>query len=90
MVELCRVTRVSERTLQYVFSAEYGVTPIEFVRIRRLQLARRELLSASQGANVIRGIVRRCGYRHGGKFAAAYRGPYGEFPSDTLRRDASP
>ncbi len=87
MDDLCRAVGASERTIQYAFRAEFGVTPIEFVRLRRLDRARRELRRASPSRGAVARIARACGFRHGGQFAADYLKHIGEHPSTTLRRD---
>lgn len=84
--DICRATGVSERTLQYAFQAEYGLTPIQFVCVKRLTYARRELLRARPSIGAVARIARDSGYGHGGQFASDYRGLFGERPSETLRR----
>jgi AraC family ethanolamine operon transcriptional activator len=88
--DICRATGVSERTLQYAFQAEYGLTPIQFVRVKRLGRARRELLKSKPSVGAVARIAGASGYGHGGQFAADYRDLFGERPSETLRREFRP
>ena len=87
IADVCRSTGVSERTLQYAFQAELGLTPMQYLHARRLQRARRELTRASPRRGIIDGIARAHGLRHGGRFADDYRAMFGERPSETLRRN---
>ena len=86
IADVCRSAGVSERTLQYAFQAEFGLTPMQYLHARRLQRVRRELVRASTRRGIIDGIARAHGLRHGGRFADDYRAMFGERPSETLRR----
>ena len=86
MKELCRVTGVSERTLQYAFRDECGMTPIEFVRARRLTLARGALLRGRAQRGVVRRVAHEHGFRHFGAFSGEYKLMFGELPSETALR----
>jgi len=46
VADLCRVARVSERTLRYAFRDELDLSPLAFLRRLRLHAARRELMNA--------------------------------------------
>jgi AraC-like DNA-binding protein len=43
VAELCQIDGVSERSLQYAFRQEYGMSPTGFMRKRRLHAVRQEL-----------------------------------------------
>lgn len=45
LIELCRMLRLSRRTLQYSFEKELGVTPSYYFRALRLNAVRRTLIS---------------------------------------------
>jgi AraC-like DNA-binding protein/tetratricopeptide (TPR) repeat protein len=79
---------VSRRTLEKHFRRYVDRTPVEFLRVTRLDRARRQLLTASPQATVTQ-IAIQCGFNHFGRFAAWYRERYGENPLATLWRSRS-
>ena len=84
---IAAAARIPVRTLQTVFRARIGMTPMEHVRARRLAAARDDLLAAEPGAgDSVTAIAHRWGFAHPARFAEQYRRTYGERPSDTLRR----
>jgi AraC family transcriptional regulator, ethanolamine operon transcriptional activator len=87
--ELCAAAGVSQRTLEYAFRDTFGITPLGFLRQRRLHSARHELLATHPGATTVGDIAHRAGFLELGRFATTYRRLFGEAPSQTLRRDGS-
>ena len=84
--DLCRVTRVSERTLEYAFKDVMGLTPVAFLSRLRLHQVRHQLLSATPGSTTVAHEALRWGFWHFGEFSHAYNSCFGELPSDTLLR----
>ncbi|HEY8429410.1 MAG TPA: helix-turn-helix domain-containing protein [Sandaracinaceae bacterium] len=84
--DLCDAARVSARTLEYAFREFFGVTPVRFLKLRRLNAARTALLHAANGETVS-GVALRFGFGDFGHFAQDYRALFGEAPSETLRGD---
>ena len=83
--DLASAAECSVRSLQANF-AEYGATsPMDFVRRRRLALARTRLLDPTC-EDPIGEIAVAHGYRSASRFAADYRRLFGELPSGTRRR----
>jgi AraC family ethanolamine operon transcriptional activator len=86
MDELCAVSGLSRRGLEYLFVDLLGVSVSEFLHKLRLRRVRRELLASDPH----QGSVKRCaldwGFWHLGRFAAEYRALFGENPSETLNR----
>jgi AraC-like DNA-binding protein len=80
---LCAVVGVSWRSLQRTMLAVHGQTPLEFVNARRLAAARILIEGRSSRAQ-IGTIALDCGFRHFGRFSAAYRQAFGELPSATV------
>lgn len=81
MRDLVELTGVSGRALQQGFAKRHGRTPMEFLRERRLELARSMLLG---NASVpIAHVARECGFEHAGRFSGLYRTRFGESPSQT-------
>jgi len=83
MEELCQLTHVSRRTLQYSFTAILGISPLQFLRLTRLNRVRRALRSASPEQSVTE-IATYWGFWHLGQFAHDYKQQFGECPSHTL------
>ena len=86
VTDLCRVTGVSERALEYAFKEVMGLTPVAFLVRLRLHRVRHALLAAAPGSTTIATEALRWGFSHFGEFARAYNDCFGELPSDTLLR----
>jgi AraC family ethanolamine operon transcriptional activator len=84
VADLCRVARVSERTLRYAFQDELDLSPLAFLRRLRLHAARRELMNAEGVSPRVTNVAFRQGFLELGRFAAEYRLLFGELPSETL------
>lgn len=82
--DLCRHLRVSRRALQYAFIDVTGTTPAAYLRLLRLNGARRDLLRSRDGAVQVKEVLARWGFWHFSRFSADYRRMYGELPSATL------
>lgn len=77
----------SVRSIQQGFRDELGVTPMAYLRDRRLERAREELVDADPAEGVtVTGVAEHWGFNHLGSFAVLYRKRWGESPSETLRR----
>ncbi|MGB5151728.1 MAG: AraC family transcriptional regulator [Mycobacterium sp.] len=87
MASLARAVHMSVRSVQQGFREEVGMTPMTFVRERRLERVHSELADAipSDGVTVT-AVAERWGFHHLGSFGVEYRKRWGEAPSDTLRR----
>jgi len=85
VADLCRVTRLSRRTLLYAFKEHFGVTPKAYLTALRLDGVRRDLIPCDPPVKVA-DVANRWGFWHLGQFAADYRRQFGELPSETLRR----
>lgn len=84
LVELADVAGVSLRQLQQAFRAFTGMPPAQWLRLRRLNGARRDLLRDS-GVTVAE-VAMRWSFWHLGRFSESYRQLFKEFPSETLKR----
>ncbi|WP_437791672.1 AraC family transcriptional regulator [Sorangium sp. So ce693] len=71
------------RSLQAAFRAARGVTPMGFLKIRRLEQARHMLLAALPDTTVA-GVASAMGFRSAGRFSVEYRKRFHESPSQTL------
>ncbi|NTH16750.1 AraC family transcriptional regulator [Agrobacterium rhizogenes] len=83
--DVTTAANVSERTLQEGFKRFKKTTPMAYLQRLRLQAAHGEFLE--QGSKLtIAGVALKWGFVHLGRFSAAYRAAYGEYPSETVRR----
>jgi transcriptional regulator GlxA family with amidase domain len=82
--ELCAWLDVSERDLRAYCMAYLGMSPHEYLRRKRLLLARRLLRAANPETASVTEIAQRCGFNAPGRFAVIYRARFGELPSVTL------
>jgi len=85
MLELCRRSGTSRRSLEAVVQLRTGRSPQDYLRWRRLWRARTMLRRPTEGTTVT-GIAFKLGFWHLGRFAAAYASAFGERPSATLAR----
>lgn len=87
--ELCEVSGVSERTLEYAFREHFGVTPSAYLQIRRLNSVRSELRDTEAAPGAIAEIAGRWGFWHMGDFARYYSRLFGKLPSEMLKNSGS-
>lgn len=83
--ELCGVFHVSRRTLQYAFEQVLGISPTAYLRILRLNGARRDLCRKDVRVSVQQ-VAADWGFWHLSQFAKDYRSLFQELPSATLKR----
>ena len=84
--DLCRATGLSWRSLERAFSQVCGITPKTAITLCRLHRVREALQAAEPGCETVTEVATRCGIAHLGRFPAAYRSVFGEYPSETLAR----
>ena len=86
MPELCALIAVSDRTLRSCCTEFLGMSPTEYVLLRRLEEVRRVLRDAAPKTVNIAEVAHRFGFAESGCFAETYRARFGEAPSATLQR----
>jgi AraC family transcriptional regulator, ethanolamine operon transcriptional activator len=88
IAELCRHAGVSRRTLQGCFQDALGLTPLQYLRMLRLNAVRRELraLAAAGQPVSIGDVAARWGFWHWSRFTENYRRLFAELPSHTVQR----
>jgi AraC-like DNA-binding protein len=86
MPELCQLIAVSDRTLRSCCAEFLGMTPTEYVLLRRLEEVRRALRDADADIVNVGDVAHRFGFTELGRFAGRYRATFGENPSTTLQR----
>jgi AraC-like DNA-binding protein len=83
--ELCKAIAVSDRTLRVCCQEQLGMSPKQYLLLRRMHLARRALRESSPTATTVTEIATRHGFWQFGRFAGEYKSLFGESPSATLR-----
>jgi AraC-like DNA-binding protein len=86
MPELCELIVVSDRTLRSCCAEFLGMSPTQYVLLRRLKEVRRALRDADPDRVNVAEVARRFGFAQLGRFAGRYRATFGESPSATLQR----
>ena len=86
LLELSQVAGVSLRQLQHAFKTYTGMAPTQWLRLRRLNSARRELLSCTPAQTTVAEVAMHWSFWHLGRFSSSYRALFKELPSDTLKR----
>ncbi|NMM27435.1 MAG: helix-turn-helix domain-containing protein [Glaciimonas sp.] len=84
--ELCERLHVSRRTLQYCFENVLGISPIQYLRIIRLNGARRHLREDLTGCRTVQDVAAGWGFWHFSQFSSDYRKLFGQSPSESLRQ----
>ena len=87
VLEMCNHLKVSRRTLQYSFESVMGMSPSNYVRTVRLNIARKLLLLSPH--EKIQGAALDAGFSHLGRFSKYYQDFFGELPSQTIGRVAN-
>lgn len=84
--DLSLVTGMQPRSVANAFEAVTGLTPMAYLRARRLSGVRHALQRPDGGNVRIIDVAADWGFWHMGHFTAAYQSMFGETPSETLRR----
>lgn len=82
VAELCQQLGVSRRTLQASFQDTWGMGPLAWLRMLRLNAVRRALKTAPS----VTAAATQLGFWHFGRFSHDYQALFGELPSQTFRR----
>src|SRR6516164_1926759 len=78
MPELCELIVVSDRTLRSCCAEFLGMTPTQYVLLRRLEAVRRALLNADPDKANVTEVAHGFGFTELGRFAGTYRATFGE------------
>ena len=81
--------KVTNRTLEFAFQDVLGATPLQYIRSRRLNRVRKQLLEESRKNWTIARLAYENGFRHLGNFASDYKKLFGELPSQTVENRKS-
>lgn len=83
--ELCSKVGVSAPTLYRSFQEQFGISPKQYIQVRRLCGVRQQLLLGDETVGIA-DTANKWGFWHMGQFAADYRRHFGQLPSETLAR----
>lgn len=86
MADLAAKAGVSPRTLQQSFLHYAGMPPIVWLRNRRLNAARRDLLAAAESGMTVAEVAMKWSFWHLGRFSQSYFALFGEYPKTTAKQ----
>ncbi|QHF45347.1 AraC family transcriptional regulator [Pseudomonas sp. S35] len=84
LLQLAQIAGVPLRQLQQGFKTYTGMSPAQWLRLRRLNGARRELLASVD--STVAEVAMNWSFWHLGRFSHSYRALFKELPSETLKR----
>lgn len=82
--ELAKRLESSSRALSYGFQYLFGMSPMRYLKVRRLNAVRRCLKVSNPENCTIEALANQFGFWNPGHFAKDYRVMFGELPSKTL------
>ncbi len=83
--QLCDKLGTSSSTLSYGFQDIFGVSPMAYIKIQRLNGVRRTLKNADPKTTTVMQVAYQWGFWSAGHFTRDYKEMFGELPSETLR-----
>jgi transcriptional regulator GlxA family with amidase domain len=83
LTDLERVSCMSRRNLHYVFQDHFKCTPMQWVRMERLEKARSMLMEVDSTLTVTTAAFL-CGFNKASTFSHDYKLRFGELPSETI------
>ncbi|WP_346893865.1 helix-turn-helix domain-containing protein [uncultured Roseibium sp.] len=84
VADLCHMSGVGKSRLHQAFSDIYRMSPGAYLHRLRLTSIREKLLSEEAPPRSVKDVAIQHGFLSSGQFARAYRGMFGELPSQTL------
>jgi AraC-like DNA-binding protein len=85
LYELCQTLGLSARTLQITFKQAYGISPMRYLKLRRLHAARERLLTTSAEDVSVKRASLENGFLDRSRFAEDFKKLFGHLPSETPR-----
>lgn len=83
LLDISEAAGVSGRALQLAYQKRFGRTPMHALALERLRRVRSELM-VSRDTQSVTDIALKWGFNHLGRFSAAYRQQFGEYPKETM------
>lgn len=90
LAEVCKAVGASPSKLSYCFHDVLGMSPNRYVRMLRLNAARRDLRRSQDAQVTVYDVATRWGFWHFGRFSLDYKRQFCELPSESLRRSRTP
>ena len=87
--DVCEAVGASERTLRYGFKAVFGLSPKQYLKIHRLNIAHRQLLRNNSATKSVTDIAFDAGFWHLGRFSRDYKLLFDESPLETLLKEVN-
>ncbi|MDJ0510142.1 MAG: helix-turn-helix domain-containing protein [Crocosphaera sp.] len=78
----------SSSALSYGFQDLFGLSPMRYLKVRRLHAVRQHLKANEPESCTIAILASQFGFCNSGHFAKDYKAMFGELPSETLRKTA--
>jgi len=82
---LAAASGICPRTLQLSFREVFQISPMAYLRARRLHAAKKLLRISEPGEVSVTDVAMRFGFEHLGRFSGYYKSMFGESPAQTLR-----
>ncbi len=82
---LSKVAHSNPRSIQTGFKKSFEMTPTQYIRSYRLDIAHEKLKRAAVSGLSVAEIANSCGFNDLSKFARYYRAKFGQLPSTTIR-----
>ena len=86
LADLAVASGTSLRSLTRKFQDRFGMSPMSFVKQRRLERVRSELQATDAKETTVHQIALQYGFHHLSQFAKDYKDTFGESPSVTLQK----
>ncbi|MEB3192827.1 MAG: helix-turn-helix domain-containing protein [Snowella sp.] len=86
--DLCQNLYAGSRTISCGFEEVFGVSPIAYLKILRLEGVRQALKKADPSQTTVLEIANRFGFWSAGHFTRDYKNFFGELPSVTLGKNS--
>ena len=84
--QLCEELETSSSALAYGFQDIFGLSPMAYIKIQRLNGVLRALKNADIDTTMVMQMAHKWGFWSAGHFATDYYEMFGELPSETLRK----
>jgi AraC family ethanolamine operon transcriptional activator len=82
--KLCEELQTSSSALSCGFQEVFGISPIAYIKIQRLNGVRRALMNSEPNTQTVMNVAQDWGFWNAPHFAKDYKEMFGELPSKTL------